>query len=850
MLEIKNLNKTFKSKKGDKVTALHNVSFSLPDKGLVCIVGQSGCGKTTLLSLIGGLDSVTSGEIIFNNKDITKLKHHELDDYRNFITGFIFQDYHLIESLTIFENIKISLNLQNIKNDKLIYDALDKVGLKGYESRYPSELSGGQQQRISIARTIVKNPQIILADEPTGNLDLNTSRSIFKILKEIAKDKLIIIVTHDLYGAKENADYLIHLNEGVVINSYIKDINKNPIDSNTLYLPLHKNLSDEELKLIYQKIKTKDITNIIQYNEIFIPYEINNKSSHEYKINNKKQLNIKNNLFYGNNLFKGKRFKSTLFSFFIAIILSILGFALLVTNINTYDQSAFNTIASLENIIVEKNLDNFSYDSKEYKDILNENYIDTYKKHGYSGKIYQAYSIGPLFFVPTNYFLDIQKFQLNNLVITEPSYLANVFGDDTLQFIVKKDEEELGGVYVCDFLIDRYFKLYGKNKNIENYNKILNNGFKCNTVSFAVNGIINTHYNEKYPEISKYYNDNKIIDTSIQSKIKECKDSYSFYEKLIYYYSCLFSFDQNAYAAFYNNNKTRVGLLKNSIISHNQNNNGVNLIIKNDSLKDDQIIISYDTYASITGIRLQKKTYIDEPFDVKFNTYQYNDAKLTNSLKEFSLKVIGVDLNTNVNSNIFNQLINSYNQPTALYFSDSSQIKSVYNANKELNYQFSSYMNYQISLSNKYINTLNILFNLFAICLFIVAILMIFYYNNDIINANIKEVGIMKALGFRDKHIFNMLSINFNETLIKMLLFYNIFQRIVVNVCNNILFTNIINISNGTILKTQYIKYILLNSNFLLFMNCSIIIFTLLSFIISFIKIRLLKPTNIIKAKE
>ena len=205
MIKITSLNKIYRSKKRRKCHALNDINLTLPDAGLVFVLGKSGSGKSTLLNLIGGLDNITSGSIEVDGNDLAKFKEKDFCNYRNSHIGFIFQDYHLIDELTVYENIRLSLDLENRNEYYLIGEALARVDLAGYEERYPTELSGGEQQRVAIARAIVKKPRIILADEPTGNLDTNTARQIVELLKELSRDCLILIVSHNINDANNYA---------------------------------------------------------------------------------------------------------------------------------------------------------------------------------------------------------------------------------------------------------------------------------------------------------------------------------------------------------------------------------------------------------------------------------------------------------------------------------------------------------------------------------------------------------------------------------------------------------------------------------------------------------------------
>ena len=217
-MKINSISKIYKAKNAEPVIALNDVSFELPNKGMVFILGKSGSGKSTLLNVISGLTKVDKGSIEVDNKDITKLSENELCKYRNTLCGFIFQEYNLIPELNVSENIKLALQLQGEKKvDEKVQEVLKLVELTDYEKRKVTELSGGQKQRVAIARAIIKNPKIIFADEPTGALDEQTGRSILELLKKLSKDRLVIIVTHDKGFAKEYKDRIIELKDGKII---------------------------------------------------------------------------------------------------------------------------------------------------------------------------------------------------------------------------------------------------------------------------------------------------------------------------------------------------------------------------------------------------------------------------------------------------------------------------------------------------------------------------------------------------------------------------------------------------------------------------------------------------------
>lgn len=218
MIEIKNLTKIYISKLKQSVTAVNNISLTLPSKGLVFLLGESGAGKSTLLNLIGGIERTNRGEICVDGLDIQKSSDCELDRYRNNDVGFIFQDYNLLDNFNVGENIMLAQDLQQHKSqDGKLEKILATVNMSSYAKRKINELSGGQKQRVAIARAIIKNPKIILADEPTGALDFKTGKSILELLKKISENSLVLVVSHDEDFANSFADRIIRIADGEII---------------------------------------------------------------------------------------------------------------------------------------------------------------------------------------------------------------------------------------------------------------------------------------------------------------------------------------------------------------------------------------------------------------------------------------------------------------------------------------------------------------------------------------------------------------------------------------------------------------------------------------------------------
>ena len=232
MLQLKNIIKDYLS--GDmKVQALKGINLEFRKSEFVSILGQSGCGKTTMLNIIGGLDRYTSGDLIINGKSTKKFKDKEWDAYRNYSVGFVFQNYNLIPHQTVLSNVELALTLSGVskkeRRQKAI-KALERVGLKDQIHKKPNQMSGGQMQRVAIARALVNDPDIILADEPTGALDTETSVQIMEILKEISKNKLIIMVTHNPELAEKYSSRIVKILDGKIVddsNPYTEEDRQN-----------------------------------------------------------------------------------------------------------------------------------------------------------------------------------------------------------------------------------------------------------------------------------------------------------------------------------------------------------------------------------------------------------------------------------------------------------------------------------------------------------------------------------------------------------------------------------------------------------------------------------------------
>ncbi len=259
MLQVKHIKKEYHT--GELIQkALDDVSLNLRDQEFVAILGPSGSGKTTLLNILGGLDRYDDGDVIINNISTKKYKDKDWDSYRNHTIGFIFQGYNLISHQTVLSNVELALTISGISKQERrmrALAALEAVGLKGQEHKLPSQMSGGQQQRVAIARALVNNPSIILADEPTGALDSETSIQVMDLLKEVAKDRLVVMVTHNPELAKDYASRIVTLKDGKIVSDTNPFEVEEKTDAKHMYMGKSSMSWWTSIQLSFNNLKTK-----------------------------------------------------------------------------------------------------------------------------------------------------------------------------------------------------------------------------------------------------------------------------------------------------------------------------------------------------------------------------------------------------------------------------------------------------------------------------------------------------------------------------------------------------------------------------------------------------------------
>ncbi|MBQ3142471.1 MAG: ATP-binding cassette domain-containing protein [Bacilli bacterium] len=443
MIKLENVNKTYKSKKSKNTNALNDVSLIFDNTGMTFILGKSGSGKSTLLNVLGGLDKYDSGDMLILGKSSKDFTQADFDSYRNTYVGFIFQEFNILEDYDVYENIVLALKLQQKEiNEKEIDELLNKLELIDLKKRKLNELSGGQKQRVAIARALVKNPKIILADEPTGNLDSKTGSQVMDLLKEISKEKLVIIVSHDEEYAKKYGDRIIEIKDGKIIN-----------DTN--------------------EIKTSDITNTYKTIKSYLPF----KESFKLGLGSLKHKKIK-----------------LIFTIFLTVL--TLGFLSCADTLSSYDFS--DTHARLlkerneeffqiekKHIFVDsdgfKNITTIPLEEKDIKTIKNE-LKEGYDVYKYNNEIYaDEFTITSLLHIQNDYIYEPYE-------IVSTSNISNIIKEDIIGRKPQNPNEIVISNRVADLIIENGIEVY---ENVVSNEFVTSKIFKPKTYD----EILNAEYN-------------------------------------------------------------------------------------------------------------------------------------------------------------------------------------------------------------------------------------------------------------------------------------------------------------------------------------------------------------------
>lgn len=854
MIIVKNLTKVYKSKKAKICVALNNVSFSLPSKGLVFVVGKSGSGKSTMLNLLGGLDSLTSGEINVFGNQLNEYSESELYSFRSNIVGFVFQDFHLLDDLTVADNVRLSLKLMAEDDDERVEKALESVELLEYKDRYPRELSGGQQQRVAIARALVKNPDVIFADEPTGNLDSNTTEQIIKLIKEISKEKLVVVVSHNLFDAYEYADRIIELSEGRIINDLVineKYENAVEVKDNKVIIPMLKRFKQDELDSLLSICKRDEILKIEQSNNKFKQKE-QKEEPLQTKVPQKKTkgLSFFNSVKFSAMFGKRRIIGFLLSAIFASILICVLSLAQSIANFDAKSM-AMDSMTESSVYAVRKDLDTLS--GQVHARVITDEDFAKIKQASPDAKLYKLYMSG-LYIngytigyqkVPTITQSGLHIVETSGTLETNEEYAKKLLRLDNLDIYRGSIEQNTGGIYITDFVADSFI-FYGK---AENYDEILGQQFEGSNDYWPdgyVNGIINTSYKEKYKGVIDQIN-SMTKESPLTEEIISFLDYVNQALAISYYFGD--NYKEISSANIYEGNYVYTrnffvnGVDASSTISYISCGSYFDCV-----LGDNEVFMDVEAYNKIFGTEYTYgncDTFV--PHAISFLSSDFNNEVIYS--KQMTVAGIGKCKGGNMllADNVFYEYKEKMFHCYGVY-ADGEDVSGFINYTMDNGYSNMSLKMSAIQTMSQAVETFNKFFEFIAMILVCACVFIITSFGVKNIKSKMYEVGVMKALGCKLSSFFVIFGLHTLLIAFTTIVVFVVGYVAFANVANHILLESLKAITPTKImLDLQFIKF----DWQLALINSAVVVFiSIVSTIIPIILLRRIKPVTIIKAKE
>ena len=733
MIKLENVNKFFYRHKKNQIHVINNTSLTLEDKGMVSLLGPSGCGKTTLLNAIGGLDKIDSGKIYINGERLSRRSVSSVDKIRNINIGYIFQDYYLVNNMTVFDNVALVLKINGIKDKdeitKRVNYVLEKVGMYRYRNRYANMLSGGERQRVGIARAIVKDPSIIIADEPTGNLDSKNTIEIMNIIKAISKDRLVILVTHETELADFYADRILKIEDGKIIEDIVNN-HDNDLDyrlENKIYLKdleNHETIDKENLKVdFYSDTKEKlNIKLIVKNGNVYI--ESSNKVE---VIDNNSSIELVNDHY--------KKISKDIYQEYKFDFDKIIN-----KNINKKYSSIFNPITLIKN---------------GFKKVINYSAIKKLLLVGFflSG-IFITYSVSSLYGI---YNIDDSKYvtiNKNYLVIDSKKIDVNDFlkyeKNDNVNYILP------GGSLVSFYIeYDDYYQtlnykdlIYGSlsSLNMISENDIISGRMPNKSNEIVIDKLVfDTYHSNPFASMLGINTPEKLFDRELtvgvleNYKIVGVVDlgSPSIYTDESEFINILYNTNDTAFTDnYYEEYIVDDKMVENLIYDYNIYKNKITIKEGRFPLNDYEVIVN----------NFYKDSYkINQEIDVKIN-----DKKL---------KVVGFYTS---DDNISYLLSNTNTIKYSLISNSSDMTLSVKDKNKALNDFKAMGLNikdsYQYSRDKYYNTRMDSMAStlIFSVVILLISLIEIYLMMRSSFLSRIKEVGIYRAIGMKRLDIYKM----------------------------------------------------------------------------------------------
>lgn len=872
MIQINGLTKKYSSDNKNVCVALNDVNLVLPDTGLVFILGKSGSGKSTLLNLIGGLDSFDGGDIVCFSNSLKDFSGKDYEAYRSHLVSFVFQDYHLLDELTVWENV--TLFSSDVQSEEFFLSHLEAVGISELKNRYPRELSGGQRQRVAIARALAKNPRIVLCDEPTGNLDNATSKQILKILKELSENKLVLVVSHNTGDANTYADRIIELADGRVVSdvSRIKGYKDELLlESGTATIPYHSHLNDADLDKLNTAIRGGQVTELKVNNSGF------EKTAIEY-MPTKQELSMRR--------LRRENVRSLFKKFFFArtkgmiatLLLTLLMFSVfaVIQAFIQYDPAGAIRQASKDTngfLAIERKYNDYPlsiYDDLSVFENENAYYLYNQSTIWTNAPVGSSWDGGTFFSESTN-FSELFIYENYGVMLCDEDYLKHVYGKNGEIPLTagSLDYSYQTGLLITDYFADAII-----------YHETNNNSFRYTShesligtyVPAGLNsagyicGIIDTDYEKTYESVFEKYEEIKVSEKEFtQEEIEELvfksPECIAFVDDVKMHLGVAYSLNPT-YIQDFNQDENTLVWSKNLYFSNGINEglytNSPNISVYGDlsgvsaeSFSNKEIGLPYTLYNKLFGTDFTTENLYD--FDLlpeqTITLTRYVDDNPKNSVVYSKSLKIACLTNHFVCLSRDNMLFLKQQdwRPSRVYFKDATDVNAIVDFMEENEYEFISKKQEALRGINSVLNSFKPLFELieYVTVLLIASYLVVFGVKS--IKSSRYQIGVIKALGGNTADISIIFTLNTMIVGIAASLISALASIAVINAANDVLIGSIQAYSK---LELDNYEIIRVFPSMLLGDSLVMICISFVSALIPILFLKKIKPVEIIKAKE
>ena len=882
MIKVQDLTKIYKSKNRTNCTALDRISFTLPDNGMVFVLGKSGSGKSTLLNLLGGLDGFEGGEIFFEDEKLSAFTQKDFYDYRCRHIGFVFQDFHLLEELTVEENIALVFDLESADHGDRIQYSLEKVGMAEYASRYPRELSGGQKQRVAMARAIAKDPEVILCDEPTGNLDADNSRQILNLLKEFSKTKLVIIVSHNIPDAETYSDRILELRDGKIVRDEVRregyDNTFSISKEGTLTLPYNKTLSTEQIDKMVEGIRSGDVKAVVQNDDGFHKVEEIEFRGRPYSRRNA-GMSLKNTLRLTRTMMRNQYMRFLLTALTATLIVSC--FSVFQSFLN-YDVNNSLSTAMVKNgfpvMVYQKAEAVGSETSLVVNNLIhiNKDDVAAFGSTKYGDGMYLLYDHAMPIQLDasdvigkktsrdaiknvTNFYV----YETYGVLACNQAFLADIFGNNgELQVIAGDITQPNKGIIITDYIADGIIKY---NPHYDSYESLIGTyrAPKSGNNYCVIDAIIETHYEEEFGNLKARMDQMREAgDDDGLNDLKSTEEFLCFAEKVKLLLGVSYTFSQDyisdvssstEFGVYNFSGKLSFGIGGKDVLY------ATSPTIADESLlaskiedgrlpqpSTGEIIMGATTVAGIMtshGIEWSEKDF--EPFEIDITYRSKNNEMIGTRTYRVIAVVDGSSIYMNTEDFLDARQFNI--SPYALYFDDVHSANVLNEVAASRNFVVANVELDTATRLNRLIITFSDLFRMFEVFLLAICVAYLAAFGANVIQRNKYQIGIIKSLGGKTNQLARIFISQLLVVGAMIFALSGVGIWAATGVANHILTS-----SMKTHMDIDIFHYAIIDffPRLAIIDLIMVVLLTIVSSLVPLVAVHKIKPINIIKAKE